>query len=210
MADEPRILWYFADPMCSWCWGFSPVINAIRDRYRGQIEARIVMGGLRPGTTGPVTPDFRAEILHHWHDVQARTGQPFAFEGAMSEGFVYDTEPPARALIVVADRNAPETFPFLHSVQEAFYARQQDVTRREMLADLAEHHGVAHAEFLGRFDSDEARARTQQHFEFTRQIGVRGFPTVVLQHGERYVLLTSGYRSLDDLRPDIDAWLTGR
>ncbi len=24
---------YVADPMCSWCWGFSPVIDAIRERF---------------------------------------------------------------------------------------------------------------------------------------------------------------------------------
>ncbi|MDB5418474.1 MAG: dithiol-disulfide isomerase, partial [Phenylobacterium sp.] len=27
--DEPHLI-YFADPMCSWCYGFSPVIEEIR------------------------------------------------------------------------------------------------------------------------------------------------------------------------------------
>ena len=27
--DEPHLI-YFADPMCSWCYGFSPVIEDIR------------------------------------------------------------------------------------------------------------------------------------------------------------------------------------
>jgi len=42
------ILWYFADPMCSWCWGFSPVIETLRDEYRERMKTALVLGGLRP------------------------------------------------------------------------------------------------------------------------------------------------------------------
>ncbi len=73
------ILWYFADPMCSWCWGFSPAIEAVRDAYRKRMKIALVLGGLRPGTTEPMTPTTREEILHHWHAVHERTGQPFHF-----------------------------------------------------------------------------------------------------------------------------------
>jgi len=202
---QQRILWYFADPMCSWCWGFAPVIGAIRDAYREQLQVALMMGGLRPGTKEPVTPQFREEILHHWREVHRRTGQPFAFEGAMPEGFVYDTEPPSRAVVVVGELNAEATFSYFKSVQAAFYAQQQDVTKADTLAALAEQHGVATAQFLQRFHSEDAKQKTQMHFHQTRQAGVRGFPTVVLQNDSGYALLTVGYRPLDELKPEIDA-----
>ena len=41
---------YFADPMCSWCYGFSPVVRALRPRYAEVLPIRLIMGGLRPGT----------------------------------------------------------------------------------------------------------------------------------------------------------------
>ena len=89
MNDE--ILWYFADPMCSWCWGFSPVVEALREEYRPRLKIALVMGGLRPGTTEAISASSRDDILHHWRQVHERSGQPFHFEGAMPEGFVYDT-----------------------------------------------------------------------------------------------------------------------
>ena len=92
-----RTLWYFADPMCSWCWGFSPVISVIKDVYADRLKVALLLGGLRPGTTEPMTAALREEILHHWQAVQRRTGQPFLFENAMPAGCVYDTEPPSRA-----------------------------------------------------------------------------------------------------------------
>ena len=50
---QPHLV-YFADPMCSWCWGFAPVINAIRGRYGERLPVRLIVGGLRPGTTEPM------------------------------------------------------------------------------------------------------------------------------------------------------------
>jgi putative protein-disulfide isomerase len=45
---------YFADPMCSWCYGFAPVMRQLRQRYGDVAQVRPVMGGLRPGTTEPM------------------------------------------------------------------------------------------------------------------------------------------------------------
>ena len=28
---------YFADPMCSWCYGFAPVIAALAERFEGRL-----------------------------------------------------------------------------------------------------------------------------------------------------------------------------
>lgn len=202
-----RILWYFADPMCSWCWGFAPVISAIHDAYSDRVKIALMLGGLRPGTTEPVTALFREEILHHWHEVHRRTGQPFRFDGAMPDGFVYDTEPPSRAVIVVSEINPQAIFPYFKSLQEAFYAQQQNITQAETLAALAAEHHIEADQFLERFLSEEARKKTQSNFQITQQAGVRGFPTAVLQTEKSGKLLTNGYRPFEELRPVMDAWL---
>ncbi len=202
-----RILWYFADPMCSWCWGFAPVISAIKEAYSDRVKTALMLGGLRPGTTAPMTPKSREEILHHWQDVHRMTGQPFAFEGAMPEGFIYDTEPPSRAVITVADINPETIFPYFKSVQEAFYALGRNVTQPDTLAELAEQHNIEKTVFLDRFRSDAMQKKTQTHFQIARESGVRGFPTVVLQDGATGTLLTDGYRPFGELQLAIDQWL---
>ena len=202
-----RILWYFADPMCSWCWGFAPVIGAVKDAYAGRLKIALMLGGLRPGTIEPMTPAARAEILQHWRDVQRMTGQTFDFEGALPAGFVYDTEPACRAVIAVADIEPETTFVYFKSVQAAFYAHGRDVTKPDTLAALAEEHNIDKPRFLERFHSEDAHKFTQRHFEVTRQTGVRGFPTVVLQNETGGTLLTNGYRPFEELRPEIEKWL---
>lgn len=207
MTDSTPILWYFADPMCSWCWGFSPVIEAIRAQYRDRMKIALMLGGLRPGITTPMPQNECDEILHHWHEVQARSGQIFSFDGAPTSGFVYNTEPASRAVITVGAIDAAATFPYFKSLQTAFYVEARDVTRAEVLADLAQHYDIAKDVFLACFESDTMRKKIQQHFISTRQAEVRGFPTLVAQSAVGHAMLSNGYCTLAEFQPVLDAWL---
>jgi putative protein-disulfide isomerase len=201
------ILWYFADPMCSWCWGFSPVIETLRDDYRERMKIALVLGGLRPGTSTPMTAAGREEILHHWHQVHERTGQPFRFESALPDGFVYDTEPASRAVVTVGRLDPAQIFPMFKAIQTAFYAAGRDVTQPAVLAELAAGLDVDGAAFLQAFDSDDARAKTQAHFRQARQAGVHGFPTLILQQDAQLQPVSNGCQPLETVREAIERCL---
>ncbi len=203
---EPT-LWYFADPMCSWCWGFSPVIEAIREAYRDRLKVALILGGLRVGTTDVMSDGQRREILQHWHEVHEKTGQPFLFAGALGDGFVYDTEPACRAVLAIAEQDPKAVFPLFKSIQMAFYGEGRDVTHPDVLVELVEGLGVERRAFLAAFESEQARANTLAHFQMARKLAVRGFPTLVAQQGERHAVLTMGYRPLRELQADIEHWL---
>jgi putative protein-disulfide isomerase len=204
---SPPILWYFADPMCSWCWGFSPVIETLREQYRDRLKIALVLGGLRPGETAPMTASGREDILHHWRQVHERTGQPFRFDNALPDGFVYDTEPASRAVVTVGGIDPALIFPLFKAIQNAFYAEGRDVTQAGVLADLAAGLGADEDAFLLAFDSDAARARTQAHFRQARQAGVRGFPALILQQDTQLHSVSNGCLPLDTVRAAIDSYL---
>ncbi|MEQ1663338.1 MAG: DsbA family protein [Thiobacillus sp.] len=204
---ERPLLWFFADPMCSWCWGFSPVIEAVRDHYQDRLNVALVMGGLRPGTTEPMTPAAREDILHHWRQVHERTGQPFRFDDALPAGFIYDTEPAARAVITAGGLDPAHTFAMYRAIQHAFYAQGRDVTQPTDLAELATSLGLNAAVFLHTFDSDIMRTRTQAHFAHSRKAGVKGFPTLILQRGEQLDRVADGCLPLESVRSELDRLL---
>ena len=204
---NPPILWYVADPMCSWCWGFAPVIDALRATCRDRVRPALVLGGLRPGTTEALTADARETILHHWHAVHARTGQPFRFEGALPEGFVYDTEPACRAVAVAGELEPARVFDLFQTIQRAFYAEGRDVTQRTTLTDLATGLGIDADAFARAFDSARARARTAAHFRQARLAGVTGFPTLILQTSDRLHTVSHGCLPLDTVRAALDRYL---
>lgn len=204
---SPPLLWYFADPMCSWCWGFSPVIEAVRNEYHERLKITLVLGGLRPGTATPMTGAARDEILHHWHQVHERSGQPFRFEHALPDGFIYDTEPASRAVVTVGGLDPAKIFAMFKAIQTAFYAEGRDVTQPAVLAELAAGLGIDASAFISAFDSDAARAKTQAHFAQSHKAGVRGFPTLILQRGEQLDRITDGWLPLDSVRTELDRLL---
>jgi putative protein-disulfide isomerase len=201
-------LWYFADPMCSWCWGFSPVVQRLKEKYLHRMKFALVLGGLRPYTRELITDKLREEILHHWREVHKMTGQAFSFAGAMPEGFVYDTEPASRAVVAVGELSQQATFGYFTAVQRAFYLEQKDVTQESVLVELLTPLSEDKQQFVQMFHSEHIKQKTQAHFHKSRQFGVRGFPTLILQDEQQYYLLTSGYRPYQELESEIDAYLS--
>jgi putative protein-disulfide isomerase len=198
---------YVVDPMCSWCWGFSPVFEEIVQRYHDQVTIQVLLGGLRPGNTERFDAQRRAYILSHWHAVHERTGQPFNFAFQMGPSFTYNTEPPSRAVVVVRQLTPEMEFPFLKSVQEAFYVKNEDVTREEILADLASAQGLDRAKFLEWFQDPTIKQSVWEEFDQARQLGVSGFPTLLGRNGHDLITFTQGYQPTDELVPLIDGWL---
>src|SRR3954463_1022051 len=139
---------YFSDPMCSWCYGFSPVIEEIRANFGRALPIRVVMGGLRPGTTAPMTEEGKLEVGDHWVHVHEATGLPFNGAGMAAPGFIYDTDPAARAVVVARREGEEMGAAFLERTQRAFYAEGRDVTQAPVLAEVAEEMGLDPEPFL--------------------------------------------------------------
>ena len=189
---------YVADPMCSWCYGFGPELSRLLSEL-GDAELGLVMGGLRSGTTEPMDAQRKATLHEHWQQVHEASGLPFSDAAMADPGFVYDTEPACRAVVAVRELLPARSLDYFHAVQEAFYADAKDVTRSDVLADIAETMAIPRAEFIATFESALTREATQQDFLITQRWGVSGFPTLIMEHRERLHALTVGYTKTDDL-----------
>jgi putative protein-disulfide isomerase len=200
---------YFADPMCSWCWGFAPVIDAVRERFGPDLPIRLIIGGLRPGTTKPMNEAAKRTTREHWEHVHEASGQPFDFTFFEREGFVYDTEPAARAVVVVRRTGMDRALDLLKRLHLGFYAHNQDVTDEAVLAELSSESGIDRSVFLQAFRNDEARQETWQDFAIAQKAGITGFPSLIAGVGEgtEYSIVTFGYQPADRILPPLERWL---
>jgi putative protein-disulfide isomerase len=206
-ADVARTLFYFADPMCSWCWGFSPVMRAITESIGVRASVRLVVGGLRAGETRPLDEKAKAVLRHHWEEVEQTTGQRFSFSFFDREGFVYDTEPACRAMVVMRSFAPEATLAYLEAIHKAFYVENRDVSDPSVLADTAKTFALDPAAFIALFEAPEIIEATLADFRAVASAGVTGFPTVILRSGEGFSLLTAGYQPFEALKPQLDRWL---
>lgn len=199
---------YFADPMCSWCYGFTPVIRQIAEHFDGRLPVRLVMGGLRAGNRQPMREKDRAYIRGAWTAVHEASGQPFDMAFFDRETFTYDTEPACRAVVTMRRLAPDRALAFNGRVSSAFYAQNRDVTDDEVLADIGAEAGVDRTRFLTELQSEDCRNETFGDFLMAKQSGVEGFPLLAAGTQETgYALVTQGFRPIDGLVEAIEDWL---
>lgn len=204
---KARLL-YVMDPMCSWCWGFAPVAEALVQQARAAgVSLHLVAGGLRTGSGAALEPATQRYILEHWQAVAETTGQAFRFEGALPNGFVYDTEPACRAVVAARNLDPDCAWALVKLIQQAFYVEGRDVTQASVLVELAEKAGLPRIVFAEAFDSAEQVAATAADFTWVQDLGIAGFPTLLAERNGQLALLTNGYQPLEELAPLLGRWL---
>ncbi|OOQ59523.1 DsbA family protein [Mucilaginibacter pedocola] len=200
-------IYYFTDPMCSWCYGFSPTVKQLKENYPN-IDLQIISGGFSPFSKQIVDAEYREFLEYHWRNVNRMSGQ--YFDHAMkfvSDTFRYDTEPSSRAMVVVQNLMPGKDFEYLSLMQTAFYVNGRDITNDEVLADLAEELGISRDVFFENFKSDVMKRKTIEGFEFSRQLGVQGFPTLLTIDNGAVKVLTRGFQKFDLLKKVVDEQL---
>ncbi len=204
----PARLLYVMDPMCSWCWGFAPVAEAlVQQAQAAGVALHLVVGGLRTGSGASLEPSTRRYILEHWQAVEKSTGQTFRFDGALPDGFVYDTEPACRAIVAARSLDPQIAWDLVKLIQKAFYLEGRDVTQASVLVELAEQAGLPRIVFAEAFDSAEQFTATAADFSWVQDLGIAGFPTLLAERKGQLALLTNGYQPLDELAPLLGRWL---
>ncbi|HEY2660932.1 MAG TPA: DsbA family protein [Caulobacteraceae bacterium] len=209
--NRPHLV-YFADPMCSWCWGFAPVIAGVVAIFGEDLPIRLVMGGLRPGTDAPMTEATKREVRGHWEHVAEATGQPFDYGLFERADFIYDTDPAAQAVVLVREQAPELALKFLGQVQRAFYAEGRDATSTGVLADLIAELGLDRGAALGRLGTEPLKQATWTDYAISQRAGVTGFPTLIAGPNPdgTYGLVARGYRPADDVLAALSGWLASQ
>ena len=189
-------LLFVVDPMCSWCWGFAPVMEELRINFESEYTFSLVLGGLR--TKGEMSWDERSKayLQGHWEQVAQLTGQVFSNSLFEKASFEYDTYPACKAVITVREQFGMQyAFRYLHTIQEAFYAKGKDITNIDILNDLLDE-SLDSESFKTFFESDRAELLMEHDFAKARSMGANAFPSVVIIDEEGHMICQKGYRSL--------------
>jgi len=195
-----RTLYFVLDPMCSWCWGFAPVVDALRERFSDTYAISLVMGGLRK--KGEMRWDEAAKdhLRRHWRAVAAKTGQPFDETLLTKEQFEYDTTPACKAVVTVRELLGEEAaFVYLHAIEHAFYAQGIDITNPRLLQGYYEQLFGNSGKFAFFFLSERAEILTEHDFAKARSMGANSFPSVVLVDEAGHMVCQKGYRSFEEM-----------
>ncbi len=191
-------LHYIYDPLCGWCYGAAPLVEAART-VPGLTVAFHGGGMLTGPNRRTVSPQWRDYVMPHDHRIAELTGQPFGegyFEGLLRDNTaVMDSEPPIRAALA-AETLAGRGLDMIHRLQRAHYQDGLRIADAAILRQLAMEIGLPAEDFDAAF-TGLAGAPTQQHIDDSRRllqrVGGQGFPTFALEDdGGRFTVLEVG------------------
>jgi putative protein-disulfide isomerase len=201
---ETSTIWYFGDPMCSWCWGISEEISSLVAHYKGRLKFEMVMGGLRPDGGDEWNDEFKEFLRKHWNHVNRSSGQAFSYDILKTDHFDYNTEPPSRAVVVIKIMYPEKAFDFLKKVSRKFYVGNQDPGEDIFYKSICEEMDIDYSVFLALYQSQKFKSETFNEFRSAKDYGVQGFPTILFEHKKRFTVITRGYNSADRMIERID------
>ena len=194
--------------MCSWCWGFSPVIQKIKESYFVD-NIRLVLTPFRIDTTQPMDNELRNYVLEQWRKVHETTAQAFNFRFAMPVGFIYNTRLVCLAIKAFKKQIPEEELKYLHALQQAYYTENKDLTNQDELINTASRFSVDINLFISDLTSKNIAEELEEDYSYCQQLNVQSYPTLMYEKFDSYAILSSGYTAYDELLAKIEAVFAG-
>ena len=204
-------LYYVGDPMCSWCWGFRPVLQAIVSALPESVPLVYVMGGLAKDSDEPMPEETRAYVQRNWRDVSATTGAEFNWDFWRECEPRRSTYPACRAVLAARAQREDAVPEMFDAIQRAYYREARNPSDIETLTAVAG--SLSPALDVEMFERDirspEIEADLQAEFNLRRTMGVREFPSVVVKRGEAQTDVVRGWANAETAIPRLETALGG-
>ncbi|WP_095082190.1 DsbA family protein [Pseudomonas sp. Irchel s3h17] len=186
------ILHYIYDPLCGWCYGAKPLVQA------AQAVLPVVGhgGGMMTGANRQtVSPHLRNYVIPHDRRIAEYTGQPFGeayFEGLLRDHTaVFDSAPPIAA-VLAAEQIAGRGLELLGRLQSAHYVEGRRIADESVLQAFAAQMGLDAQAFQQAFMTADTEGHIKDSRALLSTVGGQGFPTFVLERNGQFTLVDIG------------------
>ena len=185
-------LHYIYDPLCGWCYGAKPLIQAART----VLPVIAHGGGMMTGANRQkVSVQLRNYVMPHDRRIAEYTGQPFGeayFEGLLrDEEAVFDSAPPTAA-VLAAEQLEGRGLALLERLQTAHYVEGRRIADETVLLALANSIGFEAEAFRRSFIEVDVQAHFVASRALLAKVGGQGFPTLALERDGRLTLIDIG------------------
>jgi putative protein-disulfide isomerase len=195
-------LYYVTDPICSHCWALEPVFHRFKEQYGHYFNFHTVMGGLlEKWGDGPVDPangiSGPADVAGHWREVGELTRMPI--DGSlMIDNPVQSSFPPSRVYKVIQKNyNNELAFDYLRRAREALFAFNRNISDPSVMIDIVNHLGLDGEAIIKEAEQPSGHQLLNEDFSLARNLGARGFPSIIMVNEENKGIKIVGSRPLE-------------
>jgi putative protein-disulfide isomerase len=203
---------YAFDGYCGWCYGFAPALHKFARDNAGRITIRILSAGMRVGDRVKPFSALRFTTTSNQKVTEA-LGAVFGpgYRALVDEGsFAMDSHGPAFGLIALSEQAPERALEFAGAMQTAFFIDGHSLSDPDTYAMLADRFGLDAQQVVAAFGSDEVRDRALREMQEVRDLGVPGYPTLLIHlPGQAPQIFGAEEMSGDELTAELDKILAG-
>ncbi|MDH3935269.1 MAG: DsbA family protein [Gammaproteobacteria bacterium] len=175
------MLYYVHDPMCSWCWGFAPVLAQLLQRLPAEIRVMRLLGGLAVDSDQPMPVALQRTIEATWQRIQERIpGTQFNYDFWRQCAPRRSTWPACRAVIAARAQGDEFDERMTRAIQLAYYTQARNPSDEHTLLELADELGLDSNAFAAALAGKAVQQQLLGEIERARQLHATGFPSLVL------------------------------
>jgi len=195
---------YVHDPMCSWCWGFNETYEQLVKALPESIEVVRLLGGLAPDASEPMPMDMQHYLQRTWKEIEANIpGTRFNHDFWTLCKPRRSTWPACRAVISARRQGLEFDLAMTHAIQRGYYLHAKNPADDETLVEFATELGLDTVTFEQQLNSESTRQQLDQEIMLSRQLGVQGFPSLVLLAGNSARPIQINFTDFEVMRENI-------
>ena len=186
-------LYFYHDPMCSWCWAYRPTSDKLFASLPDSIHRVNILGGLAPDTDDAMPQAQQRAISGYWHKIHDLLGTEFNFDFWDKCEPRRSTYPACRAVIAAGHQDREEAM--IDAIQNAYYLRALNPSNLSTLQALAEELDLDAKRFAADIRSNALDQELLEQVRFAAQSPISGFPSLALAVNDTLHRVRMDYQS---------------
>jgi len=186
-------LFYVVDPMCSWCYAFSPTWKKILEALPSNVTVIYVQGGLAPHNANSMPKEMQKMLQDTWKQINQTVGTEFNFD------FWINCTPRRSTYLscqaAIAARMQGKEYEMISAIQQQYYLNANNPSDRDTLEDAGKMISLDIDKFKADLESNVVVSKLQEDFKIRDKIKVHSFPSLILKYKNNYFPIKIEYNN---------------
>jgi len=184
--------------MCSWCYGFKPVLERLKNQLKDNIQIKYCLGGLAEDTEITMPESMQASIQSNWKRIEETIpGITFNYkfwEVCTPKRSTYSS---CRAVIAAKKQHQDYEHKMIDAIQQAYYVEARNPSEYNVLYQLANETGLNQHLFISDIHSNEVNNTLMNQILFSREMGAESLPSLFVFSNNKIYPIVVDYNHAD-------------